>query len=44
MSSIVINESTVESAVLSILEGLGYTIAHGPDIAPGETGAERERL
>ena len=36
-----IAESTVEEAALEILEGLGYTILHGPEIAPGELLAER---
>lgn len=27
-------ESVVESAALAWLEGLGWSIAHGPDIAP----------
>jgi hypothetical protein len=35
-------ESEVESAALAWLEGLGYTILHGPDIAPGEPFAERD--
>jgi len=34
-------ESTVEDAALEIFSGLGYTIVHGPDIAPGELFAER---
>ncbi|MGH3629273.1 MAG: type I restriction endonuclease, partial [Sciscionella sp.] len=34
-------ESTVEEAALEILSSLGYTIVHGPDIAPGELLAER---
>ena len=34
-------ESVVEEAALECLEGLGYAIKHGPDIAPGELGAER---
>jgi type I restriction enzyme R subunit len=34
-------ESTVEDAALEILEGLGYTILHGPDIAPDGLFAER---
>ncbi len=34
-------ESVVEDAALSWLEGLGYTVAHGPEIAPGEMFAER---
>ncbi len=36
------NESTVEDAALSWLEGVGWTIAHGPDIAPEMQGAERD--
>jgi len=35
------SESVVEDASLSWLEGLGWQIAHGPEIAPGEAGAER---
>ena len=34
-------ESTVEEAALEILDALGYTILHGPEIAPGELLAER---
>jgi len=36
-----LTESTVEDAALEVLEGLGYTILHGPEIAPGELLAER---
>ena len=36
-----INESMVESAALEWLAGLGWQVAHGPDIAPGTPGAER---
>jgi type I restriction enzyme, R subunit len=36
-----LTESTVEEAALEILEGLGYAILHGPEIAPGELLAER---
>jgi len=36
-----IAESTIESATLEWFEGLGYAIASGPDIAPGELLAER---
>ena len=36
-----INESIVEDAALGWLRELGYTVAHGPDLAPGEPGAER---
>ncbi len=35
-------ESVVEQAALAWLEALGYTILHGPEIAPGEPAAERE--
>lgn len=34
-------ESTVEEATLDWLAELGYAIAHGPQIAPGEAAAER---
>ena len=34
-------ESTVEDAALAWLESLGWSIAHGPDIAPDTPGAER---
>ncbi|MBI4660534.1 MAG: hypothetical protein HY735_16985 [Verrucomicrobia bacterium] len=34
-------ESTVEDAALSWLPELGYSILHGPGIAPGELAAER---
>ncbi len=36
------NESTVESAALEWFKDLGYTIGHGPHMAPGEPAAERE--
>ena len=36
-----IAESTVEDAALAWLESLGWSIAHGPDIAPDTPGAER---
>ncbi len=35
-------EHTVEESALQILESLGYAIARGAEIAPGEPGAERE--
>ncbi len=35
------SESIVEDASLEIFESLGYSIVHGPDIAPGELFAER---
>ncbi len=34
-------ESEVEDAALEWLVGLGWTVAHGPDIAPGAQDAER---
>ncbi|MXX38991.1 MAG: type I restriction endonuclease subunit R, partial [Gemmatimonadetes bacterium] len=34
-------ESTVEDAALAWFESLGWTIAHGPDIAPGASTEER---
>ncbi len=34
-------ESVVEDAALAWLEGLGYSVLHGPEIAVGEPGAER---
>ena len=37
-----LNESIVEDAALSWFDELGYTVAHGPDIAPGEPAAERD--
>jgi len=36
------NESTVEDAALTWFGELGYAIAHGPDLAPGEAASERE--
>ena len=36
-----VTESTVEEAALAWLENLGWNVAHGPDIAPDTTGAER---
>lgn len=35
-------ESTVENAALSWFAELGYSLVHGPDIAPGELFSERE--
>ena len=34
-------ESEVEDAALEWLAGLGWTVAHGPDVAPGAPAAER---
>jgi type I restriction enzyme, R subunit len=42
MTATPFTESEVEASALAWLEGLGYTVLHGPDIAPGETAAERE--
>jgi type I restriction enzyme R subunit len=40
MSSL--NESVVEAAALSWFAELGYTVAHGPHLAPGEATTERD--
>jgi type I restriction enzyme R subunit len=37
-----LNESIVEEAALSWFEDLGYTVGHGPHLAPGELAAERD--
>ena len=37
-----LNESTVEDAALGWFEELGYAVGHGPQMAPGEAGAERD--
>ncbi|MHB1736522.1 MAG: type I restriction endonuclease subunit R [Acidithiobacillus sp.] len=37
-----INESIVEDAALTWFRELGYTIGHGPHLAPGEPAAERD--
>ena len=36
-----LTESVVEEAALALLEGMGWQIAHGPDIAPDMPAAER---
>ena len=36
-----ITEAEVEQAALSWLEGVGWQVAHGPDIAPDTPNAER---
>ena len=36
-----LNESTVEETALAWLVGLGWSVAHGPDIAPDTLNAER---
>jgi type I restriction enzyme, R subunit len=41
MSAKDFSESVVEEAALAWLGALGYTVLHGPDIAAGETFAER---
>ena len=38
----ILNEGTVEDITLGWFRELGYDIAHGPTLAPGEPGAERE--
>lgn len=35
------SESVVEAAAIGWLEALGYAVLHGPDIAAGESAAER---
>ncbi len=42
MSDATLSESTVEDAALSWLEGVGWTVAHGSDIAPETPNAERD--
>ena len=42
MPQSMISESTVEDAALTWFGELGYAVGHGPDIAPGETAAERD--
>ena len=37
-----LNESHVEEAALTWFGELGYTVAHGPDLAPGEAASERD--
>jgi type I restriction enzyme, R subunit len=34
-------ESVVEGAAITWLENRGWTVKHGPEIAPGELAAER---
>lgn len=36
-----LNESIVEDAAISWFAQIGYTVGHGPNIAPAEPGAER---
>lgn len=35
-------ESAIEEAVLDWFDELGWSLLHGPDIAPGEPASERE--
>jgi type I restriction enzyme, R subunit len=37
-----LNESHVEEAALEWFEALGYTVANGPHLAPGEIESERD--
>ena len=37
-----LNESAVEAAALEWFESLGYSIGHGPHLAPGELATERD--
>ena len=37
-----LNEATLEAAALTWFGEMGYAIAHGPHIAPGEPAAERD--
>lgn len=37
-----LNESIVEDAALTWFGELGYAVGHGPQMAPGESAAERE--
>ncbi len=41
MKPALFTESVVEDAALAWLEGLGYAVVHGPEIAVGEPSAER---
>ena len=41
MTSSGFTESVVEDATLAWLESLGWSVAHGPDLAPDTPGAER---
>ena len=38
-----LNESIVEDAALEWFGQLGYAVGHGPQMAPGEPAAERNR-
>ena len=41
MTSSTITENVVEHAALGWLKSIGWSVAHGPDIAPGTAGSER---
>ena len=41
MSASTFTASTIEQAALAWLESVGWRVRHGPEIAPGEPGAER---
>jgi len=41
VSASTFTESTIEQAALAWLESVGWRVRHGPEIAPGEPGAER---
>ncbi len=41
MTNLGVTESVVEQAALTWLENIGWRIAHGPEIGPGELAAER---
>jgi type I restriction enzyme, R subunit len=42
--STTLSESTIEEAALEWFGELGYTIGHGPHVAPSEPAAERSLL
>ncbi len=42
MHSTTFTESVVEQAALAWLESVGWSVVHGPEIAPGEPAAERD--
>lgn len=42
MSNASFSESITKDAALTWFEELGYTIGHGPHIAPGELAAKRD--
>ena len=41
MSERGVTESVIEAAALALLEGLGYAVKHGPEIAHGGSAAEQ---